>query len=135
PNTYSAAAPPVAALFAIMTKVGFYVILRLWTLVFANGAGPEYTFGQTALLVIGVATVAYGSIGALSSKALDRLASYLILVSAGTLLLAVAYNEPGVTAGALYYVVVATLAAGALFLLKDILDQSLPAEAQILAVS
>jgi len=135
PNTYSAAAPPVAALFAIMTKVGFYVILRLWTLVFANTSGPEYAFGQTALLVIGVATVAYGSIGALSSKALDRLASYLILVSAGTLLLAVAYNEPGVTAGALYYVVVATLAAGALFLLKDIIDQSLPAEAQILAVS
>src|SRR5690606_23758389 len=64
-----------------------------------------------------------------------RLASYLILVSAGTLLLAVAYNAPGVTAGALYYVVVATLAAGALFLLKDIIDQILPAEAQVLAVS
>src|SRR5690606_1523852 len=45
PNTYSAAAPPVAALFAIMTKVGFYVILRLWLLVFANTSGPEYAFG------------------------------------------------------------------------------------------
>ncbi|MNW20085.1 putative monovalent cation/H+ antiporter subunit D [compost metagenome] len=42
---------------------------------------------------------------------------------------------PGVTTGALYYVVVATLAAGALFLLKDVIDQVLPAEAQILAVS
>src|SRR5690606_17059763 len=108
---------------------------RLWTLVFANGSETQLAFGQTALLVLGVATIAYGSIGVLSCKALDRLASYLILVSAGTLLLAVAYNEPGVTAGALYYVVVATLAAGALFLLKDIIDQSLPAEAQILAVS
>ena len=136
PNTYSAAAPPVAALFAVMTKVGFYSILRLWMLVFANEtAGPEWTFGQTTLLVLGVATLAYGSIGALSCKALDRLASYLILVSAGTLLLAVGYNSPGVTAGALFYVVVATLAAGALFLLKDIIDQILPAEAQVLAVS
>jgi len=135
PNTYSAAAPPVAALFAVMTKVGFYAILRLWTLVFANSTGPEYTFGQNTLLFIGVATIAYGSIGALSCKALDRLASYLILVSAGTLLLAVAYNAPGVTTGALYYVVVATLAAGALFLLKDVIDQILPAEAQVLAVS
>src|SRR5690606_11349439 len=53
----------------------------------------------------------------------------------GTLLLAVSYNDPGVTAGALYYAVVATLAAGALFLLKDVIDQILPAEAQILAVS
>lgn len=135
PNTYSAAAPPVAALFSIMTKVGLYAILRLWTLTFANGSGPEFTFGQNVLMVLGVATIAYGSIGALSCKALDRLASYLILVSAGTLLLAVAYNEPGVTAGALYYIVVATLAAGALFLLKDVIDQVLPAESQVLAVS
>src|SRR5690606_1638081 len=135
PNTYSSAAPPVAAMFAVMTKVGFYSILRLWTLVFANGSETQLAFGQTTLLVLGVATVAYGSIGVLSCKALDRLASYLILVSAGTLLLAVAHNAPGVTAGALYYVVVATLAAGALFLLKDIIDQILPAEAQVLAVS
>lgn len=135
PNTYSAAAPPVSALFAVMTKVGFYAILRLWTLVFANGSGSEMVFGQSALFVIGIATIAYGSIGALSCKALDRLASYLILVSAGTLLLAVAYNAPGVTTGALYYLVVATFAAGALFLLKDVIDQVLPAEAQILAVS
>lgn len=135
PNTYSAAAPPVSALFAVMTKVGFYAILRLWTLVFANGSGIEMAFGQSALFVIGIATIAYGSIGALSCKALDRLASYLILVSAGTLLLAVAYNAPGVTTGALYYLVVATFAAGALFLLKDVIDQVLPAEAQILAVS
>lgn len=135
PNTYSSAAPPVAAIFAVMTKVGFYAILRLWTLVFTNSSDAQLAFGQTALLVLGVATVAYGSIGVLSCKALDRLASYLILVSAGTLLLAVAYNVPGVTAGALYYVVVATLAAGALFLLKDVIDQILPAEAQVLAVS
>jgi multicomponent K+:H+ antiporter subunit D len=135
PNTYSSAAPPVAALFAVMTKVGFYALLRLWTLIFANATAAEFTFGQNALLLLGLATVAYGSIGALSSKALDRLASYLILVSAGTLLLAVAYNAPGVTTGALYYVVIATLASGALFLLKDVIDQILPAEAQILAVS
>ncbi|KKB80047.1 monovalent cation/H+ antiporter subunit D [Devosia soli] len=135
PNTYSAAAPPVAALFAVMTKVGFYAILRLWTLVFANSSGPELAFGQGLLMILGIATIAFGSIGALSSKALDRLASYLILVSAGTLLLAVGYNAPGVTSGALFYVVVATLAAGALFLLKDIIDQILPAEAQVLAVS
>ncbi|PXA96882.1 monovalent cation/H+ antiporter subunit D [Nostoc sp. 3335mG] len=135
PNTYSSAAPPVAALFAIMTKVGFYALLRLWTLVFANVSGEEAAFAQNALLVLGVATVAYGSVGVLSCKALDRLASYLILVSAGTLLLALAYDEPQVTAGALYYAVTSTLAAGALFLLKDVIDQVLPAEAQVLAVS
>ena len=32
---YSAAIAPSAALFAVMTKVGVYVILRLWTLLFS----------------------------------------------------------------------------------------------------
>src|SRR3546814_1019203 len=37
PRTYAAAAPPVAALFAIMTKVSIYVILRLSFLLFEIG--------------------------------------------------------------------------------------------------
>src|SRR5690606_36467919 len=52
PNTYSSAAPPVAALFAVMTKVGFYSILRLWTLVYAGTEGAEHVFGQNVLLVL-----------------------------------------------------------------------------------
>ena len=38
PGTYGAAAPPVAALFAIMTKVGAYAILRVYLLIFGGGA-------------------------------------------------------------------------------------------------
>src|SRR3546814_13923236 len=38
-RTYAAAAPPVAALFAIMTKVGPYVLLRLPPLLFGNASG------------------------------------------------------------------------------------------------
>ena len=39
PGAYAAAAPPVAALFAIMTKVGVYAILRLHGSVFGLDAG------------------------------------------------------------------------------------------------
>ena len=38
---YSAAGAPVAALFAIMTKVGIYAVLRLWSLMFAGEDGSE----------------------------------------------------------------------------------------------
>ncbi|MGC8200825.1 proton-conducting transporter membrane subunit, partial [Salmonella enterica] len=34
PGAYSAASAPVAGLFAILTKVGVYALLRLWTLCF-----------------------------------------------------------------------------------------------------
>ena len=39
PETYRAAPAPVAALFALMTKVGVYAILRTTTLLFGEGAG------------------------------------------------------------------------------------------------
>ena len=39
PTTYAAASAPVASIFAIMTKVGAYIVLRLWLLLF--GEGPE----------------------------------------------------------------------------------------------
>ena len=44
PGTYGAAVPPVAALFAIMTKVGIYAIVR----VFATAFGPHA--GEAAFL-------------------------------------------------------------------------------------
>ena len=39
PPAYAAAGAPVAALFAILTKVGVYAVLRLWTLCFPASAG------------------------------------------------------------------------------------------------
>src|SRR3546814_1950726 len=40
PRTYAASAPAVAAMFALMTKVGIYVLLRLSLLLFGDDAGP-----------------------------------------------------------------------------------------------
>src|SRR3546814_7198640 len=58
PATYSAASPPVAAIFAIMTKVGIYVLLRLWLLLFGETAGDSAQFGDTWLLYGGLMTIA-----------------------------------------------------------------------------
>ena len=54
PATYAEAPPPVAALFAIMTKVGAYAILRMQTLAFpaelAHTAGHFETLLMPAAL-------------------------------------------------------------------------------------
>ena len=65
PTTYAAASPPVASIFAIMTKVGVYIVLRLWLLLFGEGAGASAGFGGEWLLFGGMATVAFGAIGTL----------------------------------------------------------------------
>ena len=95
PGTYAVAASPVAALFSIMTKVGIYVVLRLWLLLFGGEAGASAHFGGGLLLAGGIATVIFASLGALTSQHLARLAGFNVLVSSGTLLAVIAVGDAG----------------------------------------
>src|SRR5690606_16379011 len=63
PTAYTAAAAPVAAIFAIMSKVGIYVLLRLSLLLFGGAAGASSGFGSDWLLLGGMATIVFGAIG------------------------------------------------------------------------
>ena len=121
PRAYAAASAPVAALFAIMTKVGIYAILRISTLVFGEDAGELANLAQAWLWPMALATVALGALGALAASNLQSLLSYLVLVSAGTLLSAVAVGTPEAHAAALYYLLHSTWVAGGLFLLADLI--------------
>lgn len=123
PRAYDAAVPPAAAMFAIMTKVGVYVILRLSMLCFGPGAGASAGFGDAWLFFAGAATVMVGSLGMLAARDLGRLAGYSILTSAGILLATLVFRDPAVLAGALFYLVVSTLGAAALYLLSGLIGQ------------
>ncbi|BBK41943.1 monovalent cation/H+ antiporter subunit D [Allostella vacuolata] len=133
--TYSAASAPVAAMFAIMTKVGAYIVLRLAPLLFGAAAGPSAGFGQSWLMVGGMATIAFGAIGVLAAQSAPRLAAYSVLVSSGTLLTAAAIGDAAVTAGALFYLVSSTLTIGAFFLLIELVERMRVAGADLIAVT
>jgi multicomponent K+:H+ antiporter subunit D len=135
PTTYAAASPPVAALFSVMTKVGAYIVLRLWLLLFGEGAGASAQFGGEWLLVGGMLTVGFGAIGMLASQDIARLAAYSVLVSAGTVLAAIGMGQVGVTGGALFYLVSSTLATGAFFLLVELIERGRELGADVLAVA
>ena len=124
PPAYSAACPPVSALFAIMTKVGLYAILRLWTLLFPSTAVGSALFGSEVLVWGGLATLAFASIGVLASTHLQRLAGFSVLVSTGTLLAAIGFGQSALTGGALYYLMGSTLALATLFLVTDLVERS-----------
>ncbi|HET8984600.1 MAG TPA: monovalent cation/H+ antiporter subunit D [Trueperaceae bacterium] len=120
PTAYSAASPPAAAIFAVMTKVGVYVTLRM--LMLASGSGDATGIVELIspwLLVGGIATIVYGSVGVLSSRELPRLAAYSTLISSGTLLAAFGTADERVIGASLYYLVASTLAVGAAFLLAE----------------
>ncbi|MDP3228104.1 MAG: monovalent cation/H+ antiporter subunit D [Acidovorax sp.] len=120
---YSAATAPVGALFALMTKVGVYSVLRLWTLLFGAEAGESAQFGSQWLIGGGMLTLAFGAIGMLGSQRLGHLAGFAAILSSGTLLAAVGFGQNLLTAGLLYYMLGSTLAVSALFLLSDLIDR------------
>jgi multicomponent K+:H+ antiporter subunit D len=135
PTTYSAAAAPVAAIFAMLSKVGIYILLRLSLLLFGANAGPTAGFGEPWLLYGGMATIAFGAIGVLASQAMGRLAGSYVLVSSGTLLAAIGMANVSVTSGALFYMVSSTLTISAFFLLIELVERAQDPAAHVLAVT
>jgi multicomponent K+:H+ antiporter subunit D len=125
---YMTASAPVAAIFALMTKVGIYTLLRLSTLLFSPSAGPSAHFGSGVLLYGGLVTITFGVLGLLASLRLGRIAGYSIIVSSGTLLAAIGVGEASVTSAALYYVLSATVAASTLFLLVELVERAATGE-------
>jgi multicomponent K+:H+ antiporter subunit D len=120
---YGAASAPVAALFAVMTKVGIYAVLRLWTLLFSQDIGPSAHFGQSILVGGGLATIAVGAIGLLTTLRIDRIAGFGVIVSSGILLASIGIGTISVTSAALFYMLTATLGASALFLLVELVER------------
>jgi multicomponent K+:H+ antiporter subunit D len=135
PATYAAVSPPAAAIFAVLSKVGVYIVLRLWLLVFGDDAGASAQFGGEWLLVGGMATLAFGAIGTLASQDMARLAAYSVLVSSGTVLAAVGMGQVAVTGAALFYLISSTLGLGALFLLIELVERGREPGADMLAVT
>ncbi len=119
PDTYRAASAPVAALFAIMTKVGVYCIARVTTLIFGEGAGVAANVALPWLPGLALGTLALAALGTLAAVRLRTLVAYLVIASAGTLLLAVGLGSRATLAAALFYLINSTLVAAALFLLVD----------------
>lgn len=134
PTTYSTASAPVGSLFAILSKLGIYIILRLLMLVGGEDLAIG-SFGGSVLLYGGIATIAFGAIGVLASQALGRLGGYFVLVSSGTLLAAIGFGSVASAPGALFYMVSSTLTMGAFFLLVELIERGQDAGASVLAVS
>ncbi len=124
PSSYAEAPAPVAALFAIMTKVGAYAIIRVYTLVFPPDLAVTEGLHGLWLLPAALISLAIGMVGVLAAKKLDRLVAFAVIGSMGMVMVAIAlFSQLGIAA-ALYYILHSTLAAAALFLITDLVRAS-----------
>ena len=120
PATYAQAPGPVSALFAVMTKIGAYAAIRFSTLMFPASVPAIGTLLQDLMFWAAIATLVVGAAGVLGAVTLNRLAAFAAVTSMGTLFLAASGGTAPDTAAALYYALHSTLAAGAMFLIADL---------------
>ena len=120
PRTYTATMPVVAAMFAIMTKVGVYAMIRTVPLIFGAQAGAAAWVPVPYLLPAATLGAVVGFVGVVSARGMREQAAFAVLASTGTLLMAVASWREASLSAAIYYMVQATLSGAALFLVVDV---------------
>jgi len=133
PAAYGNAAAPVGAVFAIMTKVGIYALVRLGMLLAPFDVSE--VFGGDWMFYVGIATLVFGGVGMLATQQAERLAGYAVIMSSGTLLAALGLPDNTLTGPALFYLVVSVLTMGAFFPLLEMIERTQTFGADLLAVS
>jgi multicomponent K+:H+ antiporter subunit D len=121
PAAYGTTSAAVAALFAIMTKVGLYSILRVFGLFTHDAHSPLHGWLFDALIPVSLATLLIATLGALASTRLRQQIAYLVIASAGMLLLSFSLDTVHARAAGLYYLWQSSFAAAAAFLLADLI--------------
>ncbi|MCX4188823.1 monovalent cation/H+ antiporter subunit D [Methylophaga sp. OBS3] len=121
PGAYSYTSAPVAALFAIMTKVGLYAMIRVHGTIFGESAGALAYIHSDWILVLGLVTLGLAALGVLAARILRQQVAYLILASVATLLVAIGINSEAAFSATIYYLIHSTFIGAALFLLADVI--------------
>lgn len=123
PAAYHTPPPAVSAIFAgLLTKVGVYALVRVFTLIFVHDVG--YT--HTVILAASGITMIVGVLGALAQTELRRILSFLIVSHIGFAVMGLGVYTPEALAGAVFYIVEDMIVLTALFLISGVICQCVP---------
>jgi len=114
--------PPVAvsALFAgLLTKVGVYSLIRVFTLLFLE----DIEFTHTLILVIAGLTMVTGVLGAVAQYDFRRLLSFHIISQIGYLLMGLGLFTVPALGGAIFFMAHVILAKSTLFLISGVVHR------------
>lgn len=114
--------PPVAvtALFSgLLTKVGVYSLIRVFTLLFTQ----DTTYTHTILLVLAGFTMVTGVFGAAAQLDFRRLLSFHIVSQIGYLIMGLGLMSREALAGTIYFMGHVILAKTALFLIAGLVER------------
>jgi multicomponent Na+:H+ antiporter subunit D len=117
PESYHTPPVPVSAIFAaLLTKVGVYAMIRVFTLLFVQDV--EYT--HTLILVLAGFTMVTGVLGAVAQTEFRKLLSFHIVSQIGYLLMGLGLYTQTALAGAIFFMIHVIAAKSALFLVSGV---------------
>ena len=114
--------PPVAvsALFAgLLTKVGVYALIRVFTLIFVNDVG--YT--HTLILILAALTMVSGVLGAVAQNEFRRVLSFLLISHIGYIIMGLGLFTPFALAGSVFYITHHIIVKTNLFLISGVVER------------
>jgi multicomponent Na+:H+ antiporter subunit D len=118
PASYHTPPVTVTALFSgLLTKVGVYALVRVFTLLFL----ADVAFTHTLLLVLGGLTMVTGVLGAAAQYDIRRLLSFHIISQIGYLLMGLGLFSQSSLAATLYFMVHVIMAKAVLFLVAEVM--------------
>jgi multicomponent Na+:H+ antiporter subunit D len=118
PASYHTPPAAVGAVFAgLLTKVGVYALIRIFTLLFDGGSAPL----AALLLAMSAATMVIGLVAAQSERDFRRVLSFNLVGHIGYATASLALLSPGALAGAIFYVLHHMVVITNLFLVSGVL--------------
>ncbi len=121
PGSYPMLPAPVAAFYAgMLTKVGVYVLLRMFGTVFPPGLESVHTLlAWTAGL-----TMLFGVLGAVAQARVQKILSYHIVSQIGFMVLAIGLFTPFAFTAAIFYIMHHIVVKAALFLVGGAVERA-----------
>ena len=120
PASYHTTSVLVSAIFAgLLTKVGVYALIRVFTLLFVQE--PGYT--HQLLLVIAGITMVVGVLGAAAQNEIRRILSFHIVSQIGYMIMGLALLTPLALAGAIFFVAHNIIVKMNLFLIGGVVQR------------
>lgn len=120
PAAYHTPRVAVSAIFAgLLTKVGVYALMRIFTIVFPQGNGMAFEiFG-----IIGGLTIIFGGLGAIAQTELRRMLAYLLMSGIGVLMIGISIHTQLSLAATVQYAIHSMLVMTGLYLLSGVIGR------------
>jgi len=120
PDSYHTPPTTVTALFAgLLTKVGVYAMLRIFTLLFVGNV--EYTHGL--IMIIAGFTMVIGVLGAMAQMEIRRVLAFHSVSQVGYMVMGLGLLTVSSLTGAIFFVLHHSLVKSNLFLISGIVQQ------------